>query len=124
MIAQGSPLILVRLQAPLPNYLKEDNMTGEELAKQIEESGIIEEELKSEGWGRICGALPEDLADGMKKKNTARVKIPDELNLGKWVVMEYGYKSYIPKDNEYSLAETSEKIDEKKDEIPENWFDS
>lgn len=83
-------------------------MTGEELAKQIEESDLTEEELEKEGWGRVCGNLPADLADTMKKQNTSRVKIPDDLNPGTWLILECGYKSYIPEGGEYDVGTEKE----------------
>lgn len=90
-------------------------MTGEELAKQIEESGLTEEELEPEGWGRVCGNLPGSLAEAMKKQNPARVKIVDALSPYRWLILEYGYKSYIQKEGEYDLEEGQAK--ENKDKV-------
>ncbi len=61
-------------------------MTAEELVKQIEESDLNEDDLESQGWGRICGNLLYEEACTMKKYNPGSVIIKDDLNLGKYLV--------------------------------------
>ncbi len=85
-------------------------MDAQELAKQIEESNITEEELKQEGWSCICCNLPKELADSLKNNNPGSVIINDSLNPGQFTVMKFG-----------SIPEKDLEENKKQDDL---WFDN
>lgn len=86
-----------------------------ELAKQIEDSNITEEELKVEGWGCLCCNLTKDLADNLKARNPGSVILNDDLNPGGFVVMKLGFNPNPEKAGEYSVERR--KTEENKNEI-------
>ena len=67
-------------------------MTPEEIAEQIEQSELTEDELNEMNWFRICGNLPDDEAAYLKQINPGSAIIKDELNPGMFLVMKFGYR--------------------------------
>lgn len=87
-------------------------MIPEEIAKQIEEGDLTEDDMNENGWGRICGNLLHEEARTIKGYNPGSVIIADELNPGKYLVMKFGHKEVEEKDGEHELRPEEETQEE------------